>query len=307
MVAELTPNPSESRRGVLAALTAYVLWGLTPLFWPLLGDSSAVEVLAHRYVWSTVMAIGLALVFGVKWWRVLKQRRTMLVLVFAAFLISINWGTYIWAVNNGHALDAALGYYINPLLSVLAGVVLLRERLSPLRWLAVGVAAAGVIWMTVAMGQVPWVALMLAVSFATYGVIKKQIKVEPVTTMTIESLVVTPFALIFLVWLAVIGQGGFGTGGLGYSLLFVATGAVSLVPLLMFAIAAQKVSLFVIGMLQYIAPTLQFVISIYYLGEPMWADRLIGFAVVWLALILVSIDSLLLATRQRRIRNRTTG
>lgn len=302
MVTELTPAPAENRRGVLAALTAYVLWGLTPLFWPLLAESSAVEVLAHRYVWSSVMAIGLSLIVGVRWWRVLRQRRTMLVLVFAAMLISVNWGTYIWAVNNGHALDAALGYYINPLLSVVAGVVLLREHLSPLRWLAVGVAAAGVIWMTVQLGQVPWVALVLATSFATYGVIKKQIRVEPLTTMTVESLVMTPFALLFLGWLAVMGTGGFAVDGVGYSLLFVATGAISLAPLLLFAIAAQKISLFTIGMLQYIAPTAQLIIGIYYLGEPMSPSRLIGFAVVWVALIIVSIDSILVMRRQRRTR-----
>ncbi|MGJ3507699.1 EamA family transporter RarD [Enemella sp. A6] len=302
MVTELTPHPADGRRGVLAALAAYVLWGLTPLFWPLLGDSSAVEVLAHRYIWSSVMALGLGLILGVRWWQVLRRRRTMIVLSVAALLISVNWGTYIWAVNNQHALDAALGYYINPLLSVVAGVVLLRERLSPLRWLAVGVALVGVTWMTIQLGQVPWVALVLATSFAIYGVIKKRIRVEPIATMTIESLLITPFALAFLIWLAVIGQGGFATKGLGYSLLFVATGAMSLTPLLLFAIAAQKISLFAIGMLQYIAPTAQMLIGIYYLGEPMSPSRLMGFAVVWVALVIVSIDSLLAVRRQRRLR-----
>lgn len=304
MVGELTDN-NTTRSGITAAATAYGLWGLAPLFWPLLGAAGAIEVLAHRFIWSVAFAAALAAILGIAWWRVLRDRRTVATLAIASALVGINWGLFIWAVNNGHALDAALGYYINPLFSVLAGVLLLGERLSVIRWIAVGVAAAGVTWMTIDLGQVPWIALTLAGTFAIYGVIKKRIQVEPVTTMAVEALLLSPVALGYLIVLAAMGTGSFIVGGWGMSLLLIATGAVSLSPLLLFSIAARKIPLFTLGMLQYIAPTMHLILGIYVLGEPMSQGRLIGFIAVWCALGLITIEGLRVFRQRQQQRNET--
>lgn len=305
MVGELNDKRT-TRSGITAAATAYGLWGLTPLFWPLLGAAGAIEVLAHRFIWSVAFAAALAAVLGIAWWRVLRNRRTVATLALASVLVGTNWGLFIWAVNNGHALDAALGYYINPLFSVLAGVVLLGERLSVTRWVAVAIAAAGVLWMTIDLGQVPWIALTMAATFAVYGVIKKRIHVEPVTTMAVEALLLSPIALGYLIVLALLGTGSFISGGWGMSLLLVVTGAVSLTPLLLFSIAAPKIPLFTLGMLQYIAPTLHLILGIYVLGEPMNQGRLLGFIAVWCALALITVEGLRSVQRQRRNESAST-
>ena len=280
------------RVGVTAGLVAYGLWGLVPLFWPLVQPAGAVEILAHRIVWSLVFAGALALVLRTGWLRVLRDRRTFALLSLASAIVAVNWGTYIWAVNNGHVVEAALGYYINPVLSIVAGVVLLRERLRRVQWIAVGIAAVAVVVLTVDYGRLPYVSLVLAVSFATYGVCKKHVRVPAVASMGVESAVLTLPALAYLVWQWRAGPGTFARYGVGHDLLLAATGLVTVVPLILFAVAAPKIPLSTMGLLQYLAPTMQFLLGLLYFHEHMSTGRWIGFGLVWSALVLITVDGL---------------
>ncbi|WP_375433091.1 EamA family transporter RarD [uncultured Friedmanniella sp.] len=277
------------RKGVGYGLAAYGLWGVVPLFWPLVRQAGALELLAHRVVWSLVISAVLALVLLPKgWYARIATRRTLAMLGLAAAVVSVNWGCYIWAVNSGHVVETSLGYYINPILSILIGVVVLGERMAPLQWASVGLAALAVVVLTVDYGHVPWISLVLAATFATYGVMKKQVNGGAVETLLIESALLTPIALGYLVWLQAQGGTTFITLGWAHSLLLVATGAVTVGPLLCFAAAATRLPLSTLGVLQYLAPTLQFALGILYFHEQMSPGRWAGFSLVWVALMIMT-------------------
>lgn len=290
------------RHGIAYGLGAYGLWGLVPLYWPLLDAASPVEILAHRIVWSLVLAGLLLLLLRRRgWWRPLATPRILGLLTMAAAFIAVNWGLYIWAVNTGHVVEAALGYYINPILSVLLGVFVLRERLTVGQWIAVGLAGAAVLVLAVEHGQPPWVALILAASFATYGLLKKQIDSGALETLTVESAVLTPVALGYLVWLQVNGTLVFGHAGIGQSLLLASSGLVTLIPLLLFAAAATRLPLSTVGLLQYLTPTAQFLLGVFYFDEAMSTGRWIGFGLVWAALVLLTVAGLRGRRRHRGV------
>jgi chloramphenicol-sensitive protein RarD len=281
------------RYGFLSGLTAYGLWGFLTLYFPLLEPASPLEILAHRIVWSLLICV--VLVAATRAWpkvrAVLGNRRQLLLLVSASALISVNWGVYIWAVNSGHVIEASLGYFINPLVSVLMGVLLLRERLRFLQWLAFTIAAVAVVVLTVGYGQPPWVALVLAFSFGTYGLFKKLAGVESVPSLTIETGVSFPFALAFLIYLQVQGTLAFGHSSPSNTLLLAGAGLITVVPLLAFNAAATRIPLSVLGLMQYLTPVLQFILGVAVFDEQMPPVRWAGFAIVWLALMVFTVDA----------------
>ncbi|HEU5155411.1 MAG TPA: EamA family transporter RarD [Streptosporangiaceae bacterium] len=282
----------EVRRGIIYGLAAYGLWGLFPLYFPLLKPAGAVEIVAHRMLWSLVVMVAILLVArNWSWVRRLTPRRLGL-LTLAALVITGNWCTYIYAVNTGHTLEAALGYFINPLISVLMGVVIFRERLRPWQWAAVGLGAVAVIVLTVDYGRLPWIALVLAGAFGTYGLLKKTANMPSAESLTIETLVLFVPALIYLGTLEGQGTGTFGHGGAGHAALLAGAGAITVVPLLLFNGAATRVPLTAIGMMQYIAPVMQFLIGLFIQHEDMPASRWIGFLLVWAALVILTADGL---------------
>ncbi|MFC7622948.1 EamA family transporter RarD [Microlunatus sp. GCM10028923] len=289
------------RRGTFYGLGAYGLWGLFPAFWPLVGRAGSLELLAHRVFWSFLVSVVLWLIMVPRGsLRPMLDRRKLLLLAAAAAVISVNWGVFIWAATHGHVVETALGYYINPILSILFGVVLLSERLAPIQWVCVGLAAVAVIVLGFDYGRPPWVALVLAVSFALYGLLKKKINAGAVETLTIESAYLVPIALGYLIFLQVTGGLTFGHLGWSHTLLLIASGPITALPLLLFAAAATRVPLSTLGLLQYLAPTLQFLLGVTYFGEQMSVGRWIGFGLVWLALMLLTTYGLLRARRRRR-------
>jgi chloramphenicol-sensitive protein RarD len=291
------------RRGIAYGLASYGLWGVVPLFWPLVKRAGALELLAHRVIWSLVISIVLILVVVPKgWWGRIATPRKLILLTVAAATVSVNWGVYIWAVNHGHVVETSLGYYINPILSILVGVIALHERMSRLQWVSVGLAAVAVLVLTLDYGRLPWIALVLAASFATYGVMKKQVNGGAVETLTIESAILTPIGVGYLIFLQTRGQLTFGHLGWAHSLLLVATGVVTVVPLLFFAAATTRLPLSTLGLLQYLAPTLQFLLGVLYFHESMSTGRWIGFGLVWAALMIMTGDGLRRAALQRRNR-----
>lgn len=251
-------------------------------------------------VWALlVVAVGLGLRRQWAWLRpLLRSPRALLGLTAASLLISMNWGLFIWAVTNQHVVETSLGYYINPLVSVLLAVIVLRERLDRLRWAAVALAALGVGWLTVGYGAPPWISLGLAFTFAGYGLLKKLATLSPLESLAVETAIMFLPALAYLVWLGAAGQGSFGTGGPGQDLLLASAGLATALPLLLFGAAAVRVPLSTLGMLQYVAPTLQLVIGVFVLGERVVASQLLGFGLVWAALVLLSLAML---RGQRRI------
>jgi chloramphenicol-sensitive protein RarD len=281
----------DDRRGLWIAIGAFLLWGAMPLYWHVLKAVPALQILLHRIVWSTLL-VGAFLFWrnGRGWLRAaLARPRVAGLLAASGLLIGANWGLYIWAVNNGHVVESSLGYFINPLLNVLLGVVLLRERLTRPQWASVGVAAIGVLWLTVRFGQLPWIALALAGTFALYGLIRKIAAVDAMAGLAIEGGYLVLPALAVLGWSELHGAGGFlALNGPGYGALFdvmlVASGALTALPLIGFAYAVRRVPLSAIGLLQYISPTLQFLIGVLAFHEPFDRDRAIGFAFIWLAL-----------------------
>ncbi|MEV4242870.1 EamA family transporter RarD [Streptosporangium canum] len=292
----------ESRRGVLYGIAAYTMWGLFPLYWPLLKPAGALEILAHRIAWSLVAVVAiLAVRRHWSWFReLMRTPKKVGLLALAAAIVTVNWGVYIYAVNTGHVVESALGYFINPLVSVLFGVFLLKERLRPWQWGAVGLGTLAVVVLTLDYGRLPWIALVLAVSFGTYGLVKKIAQVGAAESLTIETLVLLLPALGYLVYLQ--GQGGatFGSLGAGHALLLAGGGVITAIPLLCFTSAAIRIPLTTIGLLQYIAPVLQFLVGVFVVHEVMPPSRWAGFAIVWLALSVFTWDSLRAARAARR-------
>ncbi len=280
------------RRGVIFGVAAYLIWGLFPLFWPLLKPAGAGEILAHRMIWSlAVMAI---LLTGLRQWSTIRRMpgRTRWLVVAASILISVNWGVYIYAVNSGQVIDASLGYFINPLVSVLLGVVVFHERLRPLQWTAVGLGAVAVLVIAVAGGRFPTIAVVLAISFGLYGLVKKVIALPPTASLTTEGAVLLIPAVAFLVVLQARGDSTLIGHGTGHVVLLVLSGVVTVVPLLAFAASARALPLTVLGLLQYLTPVVQFAIGVLALHEHMIRARWIGFILVWIALAALSVESL---------------
>nr|WP_306986582.1 EamA family transporter RarD [Streptomyces canus] len=278
------------------------MWGLVPLFWPLLKPADAAEILAHRMVWSLVF-VAVALVLVRRWaWagELLRQPRRLALITVAAAVITVNWGVYIWAVNSGHVVEASLGYFINPLVTIAMGVLLLKERLRPVQWTAVGVGAAAVLVLTVGYGRPPWISLTLAFSFATYGLVKKKVNLGGVESLAAETAIQFLPALGYLLWLSSHGDLSFASEGPGHAALLASTGIVTALPLVCFGAAAIRVPLSTLGLLQYLAPVFQFVLGIFYFGEAMPPERWAGFALVWLALTLLTWDALRTARTLRR-------
>lgn len=285
---------SEQRRGVFFGVVAYVLWGAFPLYFPLLKPAGALEILAHRIVWSLAVVL-LAVVLVRRWPHVvavLRDRRRLGLLAAAAVAITGNWVTYIWGVNNGRIVEASLGYFTTPLVSMFLGVVVLRERLRRLQWVAVGVAALAVLVLTLDYGHLPWVALVLAFSFGSYGLLKKSAAVGPVESLAIETAVLAPFAAAYLIFLGATARGTFTSHGPGHLVLLLSLGVATVVPLACFGAAAIRVPLFTIGLLQYLAPILQFAVGVLVAHEAMPPGRWIGFAIVWVALAIFTYDAL---------------
>lgn len=294
---------SDQRRGFLLGLAAYAIWGLFPLYWPLLEPAGAIEILAHRVLWSllTMLVLVVALRRTPQLRVILTRHRTRNLLTLAAVLIAINWGTYIYGVNNHHVVETSLGYFINPLVTVLMGVFVIGERLRRLQWAAMGIAGLAVIGLTVEYGHPPWISLALAFSFGSYGLAKKKAGVEAIASLTFETVVLVPVAAIYLIWLGGTGEGHFASGGVGHALLLVSTGVLTAVPLICFGGAAIRVSMTTLGLLQYVTPTLQFVLGVTLLGESMTTMRWIGFGAVWLALAIFTVEALRHHRRQLRL------
>jgi chloramphenicol-sensitive protein RarD len=271
------------------------MWGLLPLYWKALQHVPAVEILAHRILWSFLLLV--ILVQLKNEWSVVRSLRsaprTAGVLVVAAVLLSMNWLLYIWAVNAGFIVETSLGYFINPLVNVLLGVVFLRERLRPFQWVPIALAAGGVLYMTVSYGTPPWIALALAFSFGIYGLLKKRLPLGALPGLAAETAVMAPLALIFLTYLGLQGTGALFTTGSVSTLLLVLSGAATALPLLLFNAAVRRINLSTIGILQYMAPSMQFLIGVLIYGEVFDRARAIGFSMIWAALLLYSIESIL--------------
>lgn len=287
------------RRGTVLGFAAYLAWGLFPLYFPLLQPAGAIEILAHRVLWSLAL-VGLVLLVRNRSLRTLPRGgRPLRLLVAAAVLIAINWGVYIWGVNSHHVVETSLGYFVNPLVSVAFGVVALGERLRPGQWAGVGLAAVGVVVLTVDSGRVPWIALVLATSFGTYGLVKKVVGVPAVEGLVVETAVLTPVALGYVVIGGLFGATTFTTHGADHALLLVTAGVITAIPLLAFAGAAARVPLSRLGLMQYLTPTMQFLIGVLVRHEPLPPGRLAGFVIVWIALALFTVDTA--ANRRRQL------
>ncbi|QIJ64143.1 EamA family transporter RarD [Streptomyces sp. JB150] len=292
----------EQRIGLLNGFAAYGMWGLFPLFFPLLKPAGATEVLAHRMVWSLAVVAAVLLVLRRWKWagELLRQPRRLALIAAAAAVIATNWGVYIWAVNNDRVVEASLGYFINPLVTIALGVLLLKERLRPVQWAAVGIGAVAVVVLAVGYGRPPWISLILAFSFGTYGLIKKKVNLGGLESLAAETAIQFLPALAFLLWLGARGDSTFTSEGPGHAALLATTGIVTALPLICFGAAAIRVPLSTIGLLQYLAPVFQFLCGVLYFHEAMPPERWAGFALVWLALALLTWDALHTAHRSAR-------
>ncbi|WP_369145897.1 EamA family transporter RarD [Streptomyces sp. R44] len=292
---------NEGRAGLLYGIGAYGMWGLVPLFWPLLKPAGAIEILAHRMVWSLAF-VGIALLALRRWaWipELVRSPRKLGLITLAAAVITVNWGLYIWSVNTGHVVEASLGYFINPLVTIALGVLVLKERLRPAQWAAVGVGLSAVLVLAIGYGRPPWISLTLAFSFALYGLVKKKVNIGGLESLAAETAVQFLPALGYLVWIGTRGTLAFGHHGAGHTALLAATGIVTAAPLVCFGAAAIRVPLSTLGLLQYLAPTFQFLLGILYFHEEMPAERWAGFSLVWLALTILTWDALRTARKSR--------
>jgi len=281
-------------KGILNGLAAYALWGFFPIYWKFLHQVPALQVIGHRISWSFVLLVGILLV--TRQWNAFRATLTPKVFgiyTIAAILLTINWLVYVWGVNAGFIVETSLGYFINPLLSVLLGVIFLRERLRPVQWVPVGIAAIGVIYLTAVYGRLPWIALSLAFSFGFYGFVKKLAPLGSLYGLTLETGIAFPLALIYLLIVEMNGSAAFAHESPSTTLLLIGAGAVTTIPLLMFASAAKQIPLSVVGLLQYIAPTIQFLIGVFLYKEPFDHAHLIGFGIVWVALVIFWVENFL--------------
>ena len=300
----MSPMSQETRRGLWVAIGSFVIWGLMPLYWHLLKAVPALQIVAHRIVWSTLLVVAWLLWSQGRGWlrTALARPRAVWMLALSGLLIGFNWSLYIWAVNAGHVVETSLGYFINPLLNVVLGVALLHERLSRTQWTSVALAALGVAWLTVHFGQPPWIAICLALSFALYGLLRKLMAIDAVAGMGVESVYLFGPALAVLLWGQDHGQGGFfTTWGMGVDALLVFGGALTALPLIGFSFAVRRVPLSTVGLIQYIAPTLQFLTGVLVFHEAFDSGRLVGFVFIWAALVIYAGEGLWRARRRNSL------
>ena len=282
---------SRYKTGLLFGVAAYTFWGAFPLYWPLLQPATPLEIVSHRAVWSLFFClIALGLSKQVKsTYALLKNPRVFIRLLLAAALVSVNWIVYIWAVNHGHVVESALGYYINPLIIIAFGVIALREKMRSLQWIAVGFGALGVLVLTIDYGRLPWIALTLAISWGSYGLVKKQLNLGALEGLAIETLLTLPFYGGYLIYIGLNGTGVLGSSP-GLSILLIGAGVVTAIPLLLFNGSTTRLPFTIIGLLQYITPTLQFSIGVWVRHEAMPTARWVGFLIIWAALVTLGID-----------------
>ncbi|MDH6330311.1 chloramphenicol-sensitive protein RarD [Stenotrophomonas sp. 1278] len=285
----MSMDEKEQRRGLLITASTFVLWGLVPVYWHLLNEVPSFQIIAHRIIWSTVLVVAWLLIASrLGWWKkIAAQPRALPILAVSSLTIAFNWGLYIWAINAGHVIETSLGYFINPLVNVLLGVLVLKERLRRVQWLAVAIAAVGVAWLTIDAGTPPWIALGLACSFGLYGLLRKLVSVDPVAGLGVESLYLFLPALGFALW-SENGHGGgfFGSWGWANDLMLIFGGVITAVPLIGFAYGVKRIPLSLVGILQYIAPSLQLLLGVFFFHEAFDTGKAIGFAAIWAGLVL---------------------
>lgn len=283
------------RSGIIYAALAFFCWGLFPIYFHALVEVPPLQILAHRMLWSLAFLLILLLLRrDWKWLQVVRQPRVFFSFVLSALLLSANWLVYIWSVMNHHVIEASLGYFINPLVNIVLGYLILKERMRPLQWAAIGVAALGVAWLTWQAGTVPWIALFLALSFGGYGLLRKTAALGPLEGLSFETIVLFPLAAGYVIWLTVHGQNVFiNTASDTTRWLLIMAGPLTAIPLLLFATGARKIPLSILGLLQYLSPTLQFLLGVWLFKEAFSADRLVGFVLIWSALALFAGEGLL--------------
>ncbi|QGY38715.1 EamA family transporter RarD [Pseudodesulfovibrio cashew] len=300
----MTPSShTEKTYGFAAALGAFILWGLLPIYWKAVQSVDPFEILCHRIVWSLVF-IAVILTIKKRWAETfvpIRSPKNLGILVMSSCCIGLNWLLYIWAVNNNHVLDTSLGYYINPLVNVLLGFIFFRERPSPMQYLAIGLAALGVVNSIVSHGELPWISLALGISFGFYGLLRKVATVESLPGLFLETAVLSPLALGYIIFLQAKGASGFLAGDLSVDLLLVGAGAVTATPLIGFAFGARRLQLTTVGILQYCAPSIAFLLGVFLYGEPFETTHLITFGLIWTALAVYTVDSVRTIRRSRRL------
>lgn len=285
--------------GILSAALAFLCWGLFPLYFRALGEVPPVQILAHRMVWSLLF---LLIVLAVRrqwgWLSLVRKPKVLVSFIASAFFLSANWGIYIWAVTSGHVIESSLGYFINPLVNIMFGSLLLKERLRPQQWAAIAIAALGVAWLTWQAGTLPWISLLLASTFGIYGLLRKTAALGALEGLSFETMVLFPIALAYVVWLTLHGQNVFlNTSSDLTRALLVASGPTTAIPLLLFASGARRIPLSVLGLLQYLSPTLQFLLGVAIFHEHFDSGKLVGFALIWSALALFAAEGLLRRTQ----------
>jgi chloramphenicol-sensitive protein RarD len=283
------------RTGIVSAALAFLAWGLFPLYFHAIDEVPPMQILAHRMLWSLLFLLVVLAVRGQwGWLQIVRKPRVLASFIASAFLLSANWLIYIWSVNNGHVIEASLGYFITPLVNIMFGYVLLKERLRPVQWAAIAIAALGVAWLTWQTGTVPWIALALAATFGGYGLLRKTAALGALEGLAFETMVLFPLAAAYVAWLTLHGQNAFiNTESNVTRTLLVAAGPITAIPLLLFASGARQIPLSVLGLLQYLAPTIQFLLGVWLFHEAFSAERLVGFALIWAALALFAGEGLL--------------
>jgi chloramphenicol-sensitive protein RarD len=298
----MTDNALRTRQGVLFAIAAYTMWGIAPIYFKLLATVPALEILSHRIIWSFILVFALVLLTKrlARLQPLLRHGPTMLKLALATLLLAGNWFLFIWAVNAERILDASLGYFINPLLNVAIGMAFFSERMRPMQWLAIALAATAVMVQMISFGEVPWIALVLASSFAIYGAIRKRLPVDSISGLWLETLILLPIVLVYMLFFANSATTDMSHNNWSLNLLLIAAGVVTTVPLLCFTAAAQRIRYSTLGFFQYIGPSLMFVLAVWLYNEPLAFDKLVTFAIIWAALALYSIDTIIFQSRSKR-------
>ena len=282
----------EKSIGIATAIAAYTLWGFLPVYWKVLGDVPALEVLSHRIIWSLVF-VALIIAWGRQWDKIrpiIAEPHQVRLIILAAVMIALNWGLFIWAVQSNHLLDSSLGYYINPLIAVLLGVVVFKEKLNPWQKLAIASATIGVLILVIKAGRFPWLSFALALTFGTYGAVKKAVKASPLVGLALETAVLAPLALVFILTRQASGQGALGASSLLVTLFLLGAGVATAIPLILFAFSAKRIPLSTLGITQYIAPTLMFLFGVFVYHEPFQLVNAVSFAFIWLALAIYSLS-----------------
>lgn len=298
----MTDDAARSRQGVFFAIAAYTMWGIAPVYFKWLESVPALEILSHRIIWSFILVLALILILrrGSRLKPVLQNKKQMMRLALATCLLGGNWFLFIWAINNDHILDASLGYYINPLLNVAIGMAFFAERMRKMQLVAIALAFVGVLIQVVSFGSVPWVALTLAFSFAIYGAIRKRLPIDSITGLWLETLILMPAVLIYMLFFASSNAADMTQNTWQINTLLIAAGVVTTAPLLCFTAAAQRIRYSTLGFFQYIGPSLMFILAVWVYGEPLAADKLVTFAIIWAALALYSVDTLVHQQRSKR-------